>query len=122
LGAAHVVGSSAKIHGICVGADKLGHFFEEGFIDLTVSSVGATLSDVKNVNAGLEIGIQGLASTGVFSNADQSANLAGMQFYKDLEANPGGLTFAIKNYITAQWNEQSNPSFYGSSEGGVIWG
>jgi hypothetical protein len=121
LGAAHVVGSSAKIHGVCVGADKLGHFFEEGFIDWKLSSAGATTSDVKDVNAGLEIGIQGLASTGVFSNADQSANLAGMQFYKDLEANPGGLTFNIKNYITAQWNEQTNPSFYGSSEAGVVW-
>jgi hypothetical protein len=122
LGSVHVVGAAAKIHGFCVGADKLGHFFEEGFtyFDL-MSSAGASQATVEKVGRGFEIGKQGLAITGVFSNADLAANLAGEQFYKDLKANPSGLTFSIKNYITAKWSEQSNPSFYSSAEGAVVW-
>lgn len=122
LGLAHVVGSSAKIHNICVGADKLGHFFEEGFIYFQIVSIpGMKTDDAKSAGRALEIGIQGLGATGVYSNADQAANLAGLQFYKDLEANPSGFRFSVKNYITDKWNEQSNPSFYSSNEGSVIW-
>ncbi|MCC6443551.1 MAG: DUF4157 domain-containing protein [Armatimonadetes bacterium] len=122
LGLAHVVGSAAKAHGICIGADKLGHFFGEGFIYFQVASApGLTTADAQSTGRALEIGIQGLGTTGVFSNADQAANLAGMQFYKDLEADPAGFKFAIKNYISNRWNEQSNPSFYESSVGGIVW-
>lgn len=127
LGVAHVVGSAAKIHGICVGADKLGHFFEEGFAYFQIASLpGKATADAESAGRALEIGIQGLGvgapvGTGVYSNADQAANRSGMQFYNDLQANPSGLTFNIKNYITTQWNEQSNPSFYESSVGGVVW-
>lgn len=119
---AHVVGSAAKINGICVGADKLGHFFEEGFIYFEVMSYpGLTKTDAESTGRALEIGIQGLASTGVYSNADQAANLAGSQFYKDLKAAPTAFKFSIKNYITSAWNEQSNPSFYESGVAGVVW-
>ena len=59
--------------------------------------------------------------TGVFSNADKAANLAGKQFYEDLEADPTKFKFNIGNYITKDWNETANPSFYASSEGSVIW-
>jgi hypothetical protein len=122
LGMAHVVGSAAKIHGICVGADKLGHFFEEGLIYFQIATArGGTTAAAKSAGRWLEIGIQGLSATGVYSNADQAANLAGMRFWKDLRANPSGFKFRIKDYITTRWNEQVNPSFYSASEGGVIW-
>jgi hypothetical protein len=122
LGLAHVVGSAANIHKICVGADKLGHFFSEGFIYFRVMSAsGGSKAMAEGTGRALEIGIQGLSSTGVYSRADQVANLAGSQFYKDLKAAPSTLTFGIKNYITDQWNEQSNPSFYESSVAGVVW-
>jgi hypothetical protein len=127
VGAAHVVGSAAKVHGLCVGADKLGHFFAEGFDYFQITDVlGMTTADAKSAGRALEIGIQGLGvgapvGTGVFSNADQAANLAGLQFYKDLKANPSSYTFKVKDYITNQWNEQSNPSFYSSSEGSIVW-
>lgn len=130
LGMAHVVGSSAKVAGICIGADKLGHFFGEGFLYFQITSplgLGLPTTDAQSAGRALEIGIQGLGvgaavGTGVFSNADQAANLAGMQFYKDLQADPTKYKFSVKKYITNQWNEQSNPSFYDSSVGGVVWG
>jgi hypothetical protein len=122
LGLVHVVGSAAKINGICVGADKLGHFFQEGYSYFSIATApGGSTAKAESAGRALEIGIQGLGATGVFSNADRAANKAGMQFYKDLQANPSGFTFNIKNYITTKWNEQSNPSFYASSEGRIIW-
>jgi hypothetical protein len=89
LGAAHVVGSVVKIRGICVGADKLGHFFDQGFDYLEqASKPGSTASDIDNLGRVMEAGVFGLAMTGVFSNADIAANRAGLQFYKDLKRNP----------------------------------
>ena len=117
-----MVGSNALVNGICVGADKLGHFFNEGFTYFTVAhSPGLTAADAEATGGFLEINMQGLRTTGVFSNADRAANRAGLQFYEDLDANPSGLTFDIANYITTQWNEQVNPSFYEASVGGVVW-
>lgn len=123
---AAVVGPSAKVKNICIGADKLGHFFGEGFtyfIIAKTSGGGTTGTDAaKSAGRFLEISTrQGLGVTGVFSNADLAANLAGKKFYEDLEANPSGLTFKIGNYITNKWNETVNPSFYASSEANVIW-
>jgi len=121
-GVARVVGPAAKIHGICVGADKLGHFFDQGFDFLQeASKPGATPADVENLGRVMEMGTFGLATTGVFSNADIAANRAGMQFYKDLQKNPDKFTFHIRNYISRRWNEQANPSFYTKDLGSVVW-
>lgn len=123
LGVAHVVGSVVKIHGLCIGADKLGHFFDQGYDYFSATPPsGSKTADTANIGRAMEIGQFGLAATGVFSNADQVANHAGMQFYKDLEKDPDKYKFSIKNYITDQWNEQSNPSFYEPQIGGVVWG
>jgi hypothetical protein len=127
LGRADVVGPAAKVHGICVGADKLGHFFDLGFrywqaeAALRSSPSPFTLAVAKSTGRATEIQQYGLGATGVFSNADLEANLAGWQFYKDLEASPSGFTFGIRNYITDKWNEQVNPSFYEASVGAVVW-
>lgn len=122
LGLAHVVGSNALVNGICIGADKLGHFFNEGFTYFQVAhSPGLTAADAEATGGFLEIDLQGLSTTGVFSNADRAANRAGLQFYEDLNANPSGLTFDIATYITNQWNEQVNPSFYEAGLAGVVW-
>jgi len=126
LGVADVVGPAANVKGICVGADKLGHFFGEGFTYFQVAKLsgGGKAGTDAAVKTGrfLEISaIQGLGVTGVFSNADLAANLAGKKFYEDLEANPTGFTFKIANYITKKWNETVNPSFFASAEAGVVW-
>ncbi len=125
-GAAKVVGPAAKVKGICVGADKFGHFFGEGFIYFEVAKASgggvAGTAAAENTGRFLEISNrQGLGVTGVFSNADLAANLAGKQFYEDLEADPTGFTFSVANYLTNKWNEKINPSFYRSAEASVIW-
>jgi hypothetical protein len=114
------VASSANVNGVCIGADKLGHFFDVGFRYWAALGLGATPTDIESIGRGLEMTGQGLGVSGVYSNADLEANRKGFQFYKDLEANPSGLTFAIENYITNQWNEQVNPSFYASKFQGMV--
>ncbi|QGZ42913.1 DUF4157 domain-containing protein [Pseudoduganella flava] len=121
-GVVGVVGPAANVKSICMGADKLGHFFEEGFIYFQLARAGGTKAQLESTGRYLEISAkQGLGVTGVYSNADMAANMAGKQFYTDLEADPAGYTFKIANYITKQWNEAANPSFYAASEGSVIW-
>jgi hypothetical protein len=88
-----------------------------------------SMARAQDFGRGLEIGNQGLSAvpailggpTGVFSNADQEANLKGWQFYKDLAADPVGFVFAIANYIAANWNERTNPSFYESGLAKDVW-
>jgi hypothetical protein len=122
LGTAKVVGPAANVKSICTGADKFGHFFEEGFLYFRIAKAGGTAATLDSFGNFLEISAkQGLGVTGVFSNADKAANLAGKQFYEDLEADPTKFKFKIGNYITKDWNETTNPSFYASSEGSVIW-
>lgn len=123
-----VVAGTALVSGICAGSDKLGHFFGQGadYFDVTLRP-GTTTKDAESAGRAMEIGVFGLGTgtiqpaPGVFSNADLAANLAGLKFYQDLKANPKGYKFRIKDYITPQWNEQTNPSFYESKVGGVVW-
>ena len=117
------VASAVNVHGQCIGADKLGHFFDVGYLYWEADALlhGMSTNQAKDIGHALEIGLQGLSLTGVFSNADQEANLAGWKFYKDLEANPAHFVFDIGNYIAASWNEQVNPSFYEPGLGVVVW-
>ena len=115
------VAASANVHGLCIGADKLGHFFDLGWRYWDALNKGFTANQIESLGRGSEITIAGLGSTGVYSNADLEANRAGFQFYTDLTSNPSGFTFAIKNYITDKWNEQVNPSFYESGLGKIVW-
>jgi len=59
-------------------------------------------------------GVFGLSTTGVFSPADLAANSAGMAFYKAVYADPNA-TFRVTDYLTDRWNEEKNPSCYGSA-------
>src|SRR5262249_55499683 len=125
------VASAVNVKTNCIGADKLGHFFDVGFLYFSedLRRGGMSTAEAQDIGRGLEIGPQGLAAvppfaggpTGVYSNADQEANLKGWQFYKDLAANPAGLAFAIGHYIAADWNEQVNPSFYEAGLGKDVW-
>ena len=116
------VASSANVSGVCIGADKLGHFFDLGWRYWMASLVsGITTARIESLGSASEMTLAGLGITGVYSNADLEANRKGFQFYKDLAASPSGLSFAIANYITDQWNERVNPSFYKSDIAGIIW-
>jgi hypothetical protein len=110
-----------KINGICIGSDKLGHFFQQGheYYQESHRTGGSVASAVAGGQA-QESGGYGLATTGVFSNADLEANRKGLDFYNDLAATPG-MTFDIANYINTNWSEVNNPNFYESSTGQIVW-
>lgn len=110
-----------KVNGICIGTDKLGHFFQQGheYYDIAVK-------EGKGEAAAIEYGKWteafkfGLAKTGIYSNADLVANLAGLHFYQELKANPN-MKFDISKYTTKDWNEESNPNFYSEKVGKKVW-
>lgn len=120
-----ILNPTMRVNGICIGSDKLGHFLQQGheyFVNhfLGASTPAAGQAAAERYGESTEAGGYGLMTTGVFSNADLEANRKGLQFYRDLYASPG-MTFDIANYINNNWNEESNPSFYGASVGRTVW-
>src|SRR5215213_2938133 len=117
-----ILNPTMKVNGICIGSDKLGHFAQQGkdYFVIARRTKGKTTADAEDFGERTEGGGFGLATTGVFSNADLEANRQGLKFYDDLAANPS-LSFDIANYINSKWNEQTNPSFYESSIAGEVW-
>jgi len=111
-GSFEILNPTMKVNGICIGSDKLGHFFEQGYDYFEiVNDKGGSAADAQEFGERTEGGGFGLSMTGVFSNADLQANRKGFQFYTDLMAN-SGLTFDISKYITDQWDETINTNFY----------
>lgn len=116
----HVVGAAAKINGFCVGADKLGHFFQQG-AQYFVRRADPSGGDPESFGRATEIDVAGLGVTGVYSNADLAANRAGMRFYQELQADPNGLAFDVARYVARDWNEYANPNFYEASVAREVW-
>ncbi|MDD1795519.1 DUF4157 domain-containing protein [Enterovibrio sp. ZSDZ42] len=114
-----ILNPTMKVHGICIGSDKLGHFFQQGLTYFQTEATKSTAA-AEEESERTEGGGFGIETTGVYSNADQEANRTGGKFYKDLVANPS-LSFAISNYINSNWNEETNPNFYEKSVGGQVW-
>ncbi len=116
-----ILNPTMKVNDICIGSDKLGHFFQQGH-DYYVRAHGAGGSVAAAVSFGqsTEEGGYGLGTTGVYSNADLEANRRGLDFYDALAASPS-LTFDISTYVNANWSEVNNPNFYESSMGTVVW-
>lgn len=106
-----------KVAGVCIGVDKLGHFFAEGHGAFNIKDDKAALLDSKDS----EITGQGFGSKGVYSRADITANMAGRRFYQELEKNPT-MEFKIRDFISKKWNEVKNPSYYTEDVGRVVWG
>jgi len=114
-----ILNPTMKINGICVGSDKLGHFFQQGAtFHQTEGFAGTAAAEEESERS--EGGGFGLDTTGVFSNADRTANRQGGKFYKDLIAAPT-MTFSIANYISSAWNEVDHPNFYEDSVGHQVW-
>ncbi|TCV86754.1 eCIS core domain-containing protein [Sulfurirhabdus autotrophica] len=114
-----ILNPTMKINGICVGSDKLGHFFQQGMTYLTTqASSGRAAAEEESERS--EGGGYGLFSTGVFSNADQEANRQGGRFYSELIATPT-MSFSIARYISSRWSEVENPNFYEESVGHQVW-
>lgn len=120
--ASRILGPHVKIKDICVGTDKFGHFFQQGFQYYEIARrKGLSVAATEEFGRRTEIGMSGLQATGVFSNADMEANRQGLKFYDDLKASPT-MTFDIAKYFSSKWNEQDNPSFYSSDAATTVWG
>ncbi len=114
-----ILNPTMKISDICVGSDKLGHFFQQGATYLeTKASKGEAAAEEESERT--EGGGFGLETTGVFSNADQEANRQGGKFYNELITSPK-MSFAISRYISSKWSEVDNPNFYENNVGHQVW-
>lgn len=87
--------STIKVHGTHFGTDKFGHFLGWGHLyylqyrlsrGLGLSPEEALRATIAtgNENPVGEMGLHGLITTGVYSNADLAANLVGAKFYINL--------------------------------------
>jgi hypothetical protein len=114
-----ILNPTMKVNGICIGSDKLGHFFQQGAtFHRTQASSGTAAAEEESERS--EGGGFGLQTTGVFSNADQEANRQGGKFYNDLIASPT-MAFSLASYISSRWSEVDNPNFYESGVGKQVW-
>jgi hypothetical protein len=114
-----ILNPTMKVSGICIGSDKLGHFFQQGATFWQTAALQGTAA-AEEQSERSEGGGFGLLTTGVFSNADREANRQGAKFYVDLLASPT-MTFAIKNYISSAWSEVDHPNYYEGSVGHQVW-
>ncbi|HEV7300852.1 MAG TPA: hypothetical protein VGN72_15910 [Tepidisphaeraceae bacterium] len=91
----NVLSSTMLVHGVYIGADKVGHFTDVGVgyywtykkaLREGATEMGAIQLAVASGTDGMfsEGGLLGLAATGAYSNADLAANFAGMLFYVNL--------------------------------------
>lgn len=116
-----ILNPSIKVGGILIGSDKLGHFFQQGLeYYQKATAAGGSLESAKSYGKGTEEGNYGLLTTGIYSNADLSANLSGYEFWTALVNNPS-LKFDIKKYVTKSWNEEFNPNFYADTVAPSVW-
>lgn len=107
-----------NIQGTCVGTDKLGHFFAEGFIYYEMLD---QKKSVEEAGRYMELRAAGIESTGVYSNADLLANEAGLKFYNKLSKDIHRYEFNIAHYFDQNWNESINPNYYRSDIGPKVW-
>jgi hypothetical protein len=77
-----VLSPTIQVNGIYIGIDKLGHFFQQGFQYYEVEDQKKGQS--QEFGKGTEVGFYGLASTGVYSQADLEANRQGLLFFKQI--------------------------------------
>ncbi len=116
-----ILNPTIKVNGILIGSDKLGHFFQQGFEYFAIAYVEAKgKSAAEKYGQKTEAEWFGLETTGVYSNADLTANAKGMNFYSDFITNPN-IVFDISSYIGKEWNEIFNPNVYSQEVGEVVW-
>ncbi|MBL7714456.1 MAG: hypothetical protein JNL01_03245 [Bdellovibrionales bacterium] len=137
LGGFFKIGLAGNFHhnGWVIGADKLGHFIDEGHTYYTiVHQAGRTLQDALEIGDFSEKSIFGIWTGGVLSYADLAANYDGYHFWKDLlgpvgtgprasiyfTCNQGVWTEKIPldlaKYVSGAWDEGMNCNEYRSAE------
>jgi hypothetical protein len=120
-----------QVNEIRIGADKLAHFFSEGWWyykqwkkNWTDHTLEKLQRDMFQYGAKLELWIQGMKTSGVFSPADLEANYQGFVFYQQLCHGDEPLLrrqegrwqfsdrFDFRDYIYPKWDESWNPNVY----------
>jgi hypothetical protein len=132
-----------RLYGVDLGTDKIGHIFQQGYEYLTryedALAGGAddatALAGAVHYGVLTELGLYGVALTGVYSNGDLAGNYAGLKFYRNLfhEVKIGDRTLTpivrrdgthwiidpnrdnsdvLKPYVSEHLNEVWNPSRY----------
>lgn len=106
----------------CIGLDKIGHFFQQGWEYYNKYKNGKNgPKEAEKWSKETENGSFGKGTTGVYSNADLAANRKGGKFYEDLANSEGkGFEFDICNYVkqadpedpSDSWSEEKNPNEY----------
>jgi hypothetical protein len=132
-GASRILEPTMLVNGTWIGADKLGHFMQQGFqyYEL-VAKLKISLREAQqwghemeatggwSPDSLLSMNPYGLASTGVYSLADQEANLQGYRFYSWLRWAPT-TPFSIASYISSKWNEEASVNSYHEELAPVVW-
>lgn len=123
---------SLNLNGVYIGADKLGHFFSEGYTNNEIynESIASGLSIQASTRLAMdyskksEEGAYGFVSTGIKSYADIAANYSGFLFWASLSKGPRPYfkcvqnkwvkvrTFDFKDYVSASWDEAINCNTY----------
>lgn len=120
--------SIVQVCGVRMGADKLTHFFDDGFHyfnALRSKRKQLEPEDIRQLSMVFEKTYMGTRITGIVSRADVEANLAGVQFYSDffIADSPiigrdrnGRLLMLRKpdicDYVTNQYDERILPNEY----------
>jgi hypothetical protein len=124
-----------NVNGVCIGTDKLGHLFQQGWEYFRISVVDKKGDQVaerygewlegkeprdayaaeepyfRQQLSGSRVGYGGYGRTlsGVISNADLAANKAGLQMYKDIHE---GRFHSIGDYVSSRLCEEVNLNEY----------
>jgi len=114
-----VINPTIKVNGECISTDKLGHFFRHGH-DYYDTHHKQGKDAALSLGHKKEMGTFGVATTGVYSNADISANEDGYRFFCDLEKNPS-MEFNLSNYISPKWDEEIESNFYDENVAIHVW-
>ena len=120
--------SIVKVCGVRMGADKLTHFFDDGFHyynALRSKRKKLEPEDIRQLSMVFELSYMGTRITGIASRADIEANLAGVQYYGELFGGKspmvgrdldGRLVMLrrpdICDYVTRQYDERILPNEY----------
>ncbi len=118
--------SIIQVCGVRMGADKLTHFFDDGFHyfnALRSKRKHLEPEDIRQLSMVFEKSYMGTRLTGIVSRADVEANLAGVQFYSDFFIGDSPMIGRDRNgrlqmlrkpdicdYVTAQYDERILPN------------
>ena len=120
--------SIIEVCGVRMGADKITHFFDDGFHyfnALRSKRKNFEPEDIRRLSMTYEYTYMGAQLTGIVSRADVEANLAGVRFYSDIFGGEAPMVARdlrnrlillrrpdICSYVTRQFDERVLPNEY----------